>query len=103
METFIADNGLLVIVITSLAGALIHWWQKVRRGEATEVFMDYWFKETPGYSLGTFGALAGYWFTMWASGSIDTSNLPLLLSSAFTFGFAIDSMVAPKAKPEEKA
>jgi len=97
MEAFISSNGLMITILVSLAGAMIHWWQKVARGEANAEFMKYWFTETPGYSVGTFGALAGYWFTMWASNSIDATNLPLLLSSAFTFGFAIDSIVSPKA------
>lgn len=97
MEAFINGNPLMVYIVVSLAGAVIHWWQKVARGEATPEFMAYWFTETPGYSVGTFGALVAGWFTLWASGSLDTTNLPLLLSSAFTFGFAIDSIVAPKA------
>jgi hypothetical protein len=97
MEHISWSTNLTAYIVVSLGGAMIHWWQKVRRGEATANFLDYWVTETPGYSLGTAGALVAGWFALWASNSLAGVNLPLLLSSAFTFGFAVDSIVAPKA------
>jgi hypothetical protein len=100
MENWITSNPLVTYIIVSLAGAMIHWAQKVRRGEASADFITYWFTETPGYSIGTAGALGGGWFVLLESGSLANLSLPMLLSSAFTFGFAIDSMVSPKAAPK---
>lgn len=82
-------------VLVSTGGALGHWWQKVRRGEASSDFFGYWFAETPGYSLGMVSALVGGWFVLYQTKGLVGMDPVMVAMSAFTFGFAVDSMVAP--------
>lgn len=99
MEAYIQANSLLVYAIVMVAAALLHWGQKARKGEATAEFMTYWFTETPGYSLGTFGALGGTLWLIYTTNGLDKMAAHMIVEGAFATGWAINSAVSPGSAP----
>jgi hypothetical protein len=103
MDAYIDGNRLLVWAIVMVGGALVHWAVKVRRGEATPNFLAYWFTETPGYSVGTFGALVAAWWLVYTTDGLKGMAPHMLVEGAFTTGYLINSAVSPgviNAKPQ---
>lgn len=102
IQTFFAGRAYVVYAAVMILGALMHWMQKAKKGEATWDMWDYWIAETPGYSAGTAGALvAAIWF-VFTNESLDGMKWQMLISSAWAFGFAIDSAISPSAKTTER-
>ena len=95
MEEYIQSQAMLVFGLVMVAAALLHWGQKVHKGEATGDFVGYWLTETPGYTLGTVGALAGTWWLVYTTDGLTGMAAHMIVSGAFTAGWAIDSAVAP--------
>lgn len=95
MEAYIQANALMIFGVVMLAAALLHWGQKVHKGEATADFMTYWFNETPGYSVGTFAALGLAWWTVYTTGGLDGMAAHMVVETAFATGWFINSAVAP--------
>lgn len=104
MEAYIQDNPYLVYDLVAVFAALVHWWVMVQRGQATADFVTYWFKETPGYSLGTVGALAlACWLVYTSKGlggiigpdGVKSAIMPthMLIEGAFMTGFGINALV----------
>lgn len=103
MEQYITDNGLLVWGLVMVGAAFVHWGMKVRRGEATPDFMTYWFTETPGYSVGTFGALIAAWWLVYTTDGLKGMAPHMLIESAFATGYLINSAVSPPVKEVSSA
>lgn len=103
MDAYIQQNALLVWALVMIAAALLHWGQKVRKGEATADFMTYWFTETPGYSLGTIGALGGAVWLVATTNGLDKMASHMVVEGAFTTGWAINSAVSQGFVAEMKA
>lgn len=95
MDAYIQANAYLVYALVMIAAALLHWGQKVRKGEATGNFVDYWVTETPGYSLGTLGALIGAWWIIMTTNGLAGMASHMVIEGAFATGWAINSAVAP--------
>lgn len=95
MDAYIQANAILVYAIVMIMAALLHWGQKVRKGEVTGNFMDYWFTETPGYSLGTFGAIAGTLWLVYTTNGLDKMASHMVIEGAFATGWAINSAISP--------
>jgi hypothetical protein len=104
MDAYITENGLLVYAIVMVGAALAHWGMKAKRGEATADFVAYWFTETPGYSVGTFGALVAAWWLVYTTDGLKGMAPHMLIESAFATGYLINSAVSPpgavNAKPQ---
>lgn len=95
MDAYIQANAYFIFAIVMIAAALLHWGQKVRKGEATGKFVDYWITETPGYSLGTLGALVGAWWLVLTTKGLDGMVSHMIIEGAFATGWAINSAVSP--------
>jgi uncharacterized membrane protein YczE len=95
------ENPYFVYGFMVVFGAVLHWAQKAKKGEATWNVWDYWVAETPGYSVGTAGAIvAAIWLVVETS-ALAGVGLMMVISSAFAIGWAIDSAVAPgNGKPK---
>ena len=94
MEAYIEANATLVYAACMVGAALIHWWQKVRKGEATADFMTYWFTETPGYSVGTFGALALAWWAVYTTNGLAGMAPHMVVEGGFATGWLINSAIS---------
>lgn len=97
MEEYIQANALLVFAVVMVAAAVLHWGQKVQKGEATADFIRYWFTETPGYSVGTLGALTGAWWMVYTTRGLDGMAAHMVVEAAFATGWWINSAVSPRA------
>lgn len=97
--SWITGHLLYAAVLASVAGALMHWYQGVRRGDSNGSFFDHWVGETPGYSTGVVGALAGQWLIWYNTGAVSSMDPLTAIGFGYAFGFTTDSMIAPgKAK-----
>jgi hypothetical protein len=97
MEAYITANALFVYGLVMIGAALLHWAMKVKRGEATADFMTYWFTESPGYSVGTFGALVAAWWLVYTTDGLKGMAPHMVVESAFATGYLINSAISPGA------
>lgn len=97
IQAFVLSNAYAVYAGSLILGAVLHWVQKAKKGEATWNVWDYWVAESPGYTMGTFGALVGAIWVVVGTDALAGMNWQMIVASAFTLGFAIDSAVAPSA------
>lgn len=105
---FVVQHLLYAAVLASLGGALLHWYQQVRRGQAAGDFFQHWFGQTKGYTAGVASALAGGWLIWYQTGTVAKMDPLAAIAFGYMFGFTTDSMidqavVAPVAAALEKA
>lgn len=100
--SWIALHAYTVWPIVMVGAALLHWGLKVRKGEATGDFIDYWFKETPGYSVGTFGAMVAAWWLVMTTDGLKDMAPHMIVEGAFATGWLLNSMIAPGTSEEKK-
>lgn len=97
IPAFITQHLLYATVLASIAGALLHWYQQVRRGQASPDFFDHWFGQTKGFTAGVASALAGQWMIWYQTGTVSSMDPLAAIGFGYAFGFTTDSMIAPGA------
>lgn len=97
METlkgFITGNPYLVFTVLMVVGALYHWLQKAYKGEASFNLIEYWIKDTPGYTGGTALAFVLTWWGVISADILDGAKWQVIVSGAVTAGYMLNSAIS---------
>jgi hypothetical protein len=88
----------LVATVILLAGAVGHYVKKRARDETAAGFIEYFTNDHPAHSAGLGAAvlLAGWAF--WSSDVLMGATATLVIASAWTIGWGLDSLVNKAAK-----
>lgn len=98
MRAYLTDPQVLFAVMAVL-GAFLHWAKKAYRGETSWNPLDYWLAEYPGNSAGSIGALVAAVWAVIFSDSLVGMKLHMVIASAFTLGWMLDSGINKAGKP----
>lgn len=97
IKQFILDNPYEVFSLLTLLGALYHWIQKASKGEASFSPVEYWLKDTPGYTAGTLVALLGAWWAVVGFEMLDGMKWQAIVAWGAMTGYTLNSSISKGA------
>jgi len=94
MDVFILSHPYEIFSLLTIVGALFHWLQKAAKGEASFDPIQYWFKETPGYTYGTIGALVLAWWGTVSGDLLAGAKWQMIVTYGITTGITLNSIIS---------
>jgi hypothetical protein len=99
MSQLITTHIAWVFSLLAVLGALLHYANKVRKGEVPADFVGYWVQDYPGTSIATVLVLAGAIVTAITTGMLEGMQPAAVVMAGLMTGWTLDSAInkgAPK-------
>lgn len=95
IKAFVEASPYGVFTALMVAGALYHWLQKAARGEASFNPVEYWLKDSPGYTGGTIAAFGLAWWGVIGGELLAGADWKVVVAMALSGGYTLNSAISP--------